>query len=73
MVNGLTLSFFIIKPAGHPHARLKARPGEVDHRAPQHVPVLGGEHQRQIGPDQVPQILGNCKKILYGNTENIEY
>ena len=56
--------FPIIKPAGHPHTGLKARPCQVDHCAPQHVPVLGGKHQRQIGPDQVPLRFGNCKNIM---------
>ena len=42
-------------PAGDPHAGLKAGPGEVDHGAAQHVPVLRGKHQRQVRPDQVPE------------------
>ena len=36
-------------PAGDPGAGHEAGPGEVDHGAAQHVPVLGGEHQWQVG------------------------
>ena len=45
------------RPAGDPHAGLEAGPGEVDHGAAQHVPVLRGKHQRQVRPDQVPEHL----------------
>ena len=37
------------RPASDTHARFEAGPGEVDHGAAQHVPVFGGEHQRQVG------------------------
>ena len=57
LVDDDALAVLGVEAAGDAHVQLEAGPRHVHHRPAQHVAVLGGERQGQVGADWKPFTL----------------